>query len=347
MGLIMSDLVLVTGISGFLGGHVALALLEAGYRVRGSVRDLKKAASVKETIARAGGDVSRLEFVALDLGSDAGWQDAMEGVRFLQHVASPFVIAMPKDKNELIRPAVEGTQRALNAALKAEVERVILTSSMVSIWSGHDGARTTPFNSADWTRLDAPDVNAYSESKTRAERRAWEIMEQAGRKQDLATINPAVIFGPLLDEDPGTSGALILRLINGSLPAAPRILFPGVDVRDVAEAHVKAMQAPDAGGKRFPMAAETLSLFEIGRALKAALPQPDIRTPRFEAPDWMVHLLALTDREARSTLPELGLRREVDASAAEALLGRKLRSTRDAAIATARSLVDQGLRRAA
>src|SRR5690349_7778525 len=150
----MADLVLLTGISGFLGGHVGLELLRKGFAVRGSVRNLSKADKVRATLAKAGADVSRLDFVELDLNSDAGWDAAMPGVRYLQHIASPFVTDIPKDKMELIRPAVDGTRRALTAALKANVERIVLTSSMAAIAYGHDKARTAPFTAADWTDLE-------------------------------------------------------------------------------------------------------------------------------------------------------------------------------------------------
>src|SRR3569833_3612624 len=177
----MADLVLLTGISGFLGGHVGLALLKAGYRVRGSVRDLGKADKVRAALSQAGGDISQLEFAALDLNSDAGWDEAMRGVRYLQHTASPFVTNMPKDRMELIRPAVDGTRRALNAALAAQVERMVVTSSMAAIAYGHAKARSAPFTGADWTALTGRGVNAYVESKTLAERAAWTIVASAGR----------------------------------------------------------------------------------------------------------------------------------------------------------------------
>jgi len=339
----MADLVLLTGISGFVGGHVALALLKAGYRVRGSVRDLGKSEKVRAALAKAGGDMNRLEFVQLDLNSDAGWDKAMEGVRYLQHTASPFVTSMPKDKMELVRPAVDGTRRALTAALAAEVERIVLTSSMAAVYYGHDKARTAPYGSDDWTNLNARHINAYTESKTLAEREAWMLVDSAGRHDDLAVINPNTILGPLLDDDPGTSAALLGRLMDGSLPATARLYFPVIDIRDVAEAHVKAMTSPDAGGRRFPMGDETIAFRDFADIIRRAMPEFDKRLPRFDVPDWVVRLFASFDRDMRDNIGELGVVRRTDSSAVVELLGHPLISTRDAVIATAHSLVEQGI----
>src|SRR4051812_45310139 len=283
----MADLVLLTGISGFLGGHVGLALLKAGYRVRGSVRDLGKTEKVRTALARAGADMNQLEFVQLDLNSDAGWNEAMGGVRYLQHTASPFVTNLPKDKMELIRPAVDGTRRALTAALAAKVERFVVTSSMAATSYGHPKDRTKPFSGADWTDLGGRGVNAYTESKTLAEKEAWTIVDTAGRHDDLATINPNAILGPLLDDDPGTSAALIGRLMDGSVPAAARIYFPVIDVRDVAEAHVKAMTSPEARGQRYAMGEKTLSFLEFAQMVAEGMPEFSKRLPKREVPDWM------------------------------------------------------------
>lgn len=337
----MTDRVLLTGISGFLGGHVALQLLKSGYTVRGSLRNLSRADKVRETLARHGADLSRLELVALNLLEDAGWQEAMDGVRYLQHTASPFLIQIPRDKMELIRPAVEGTERALNAANRAGVERIVLTSSMAAIAYGHDKSREKAFTAEDWTDLQGRAVNAYQESKTLAEKKAWEIMTAAGRRDALAVINPSAILGPLLDEDPGTSAMIVKRLIDGSVPALPRIPMTIVDVRDVAEAHVAAMTAPAAGGRRFPMGERTIFFGEAAGMLRGSYPDRPI--PRFGMPDWAVRLYALFDRDVRDNIGELGHIKRLDSSGAIALLDRPLRPATEALEATAESLIRQRL----
>lgn len=333
-----TDRVLLTGISGFLGGHVALGLLNAGYIVRGSVRNLGKAEAVRATLKRAGADVSRLEFVALDLLSDKGWDEAMEGVRYLQHTASPFVIDLPEDKMDLIRPAVEGTERALNAALRANVERIVLTSSMAAIAYGHDKARTKPFTDKDWSNLNGPDVNAYIESKTLAEQRAWDIMRAAGRDVDLTTINPSAILGPLLDEDPGTSALIVKRLLDGSVPALPRLPFIIVDVRDIANAHVAAMTSDSARGRRFPMGERPILMGDVADIVRKAA--PDRKVPRLNMPDWAVRIYALFDRDVRGVLNELGVLKRLDSSGAVALLGRPLIPADQAITATTHALIE-------
>ncbi len=339
----MPDRVLLTGISGFLGGHVGLQLLQAGYLVRGSVRSLDKADKVRATLVAAGADVSKLEFVALDLLSGKGWGDAMQDIRYLQHTASPFVSVMPADPMDLIRPAIEGTRFALEAALAAKVERVVLTSSVAAVSYGHDKTRTRPFTADDWTDLEGRGVNAYIESKTRAEREAWAIMDRAGRHGDLAVINPSAILGPLLDDDPGTSAALVARLLNGTLPAAADISFAFIDVRDVAALHVRAMTDPAAGGHRFIAGNRVISMMDAANMLRPVLPAYASKMPRFVVPDWLVRMFAAFDKEMRGNTGELGVKRYLDASAAIALLGRPFISSEDAVVATAQSLIARKL----
>lgn len=339
----MPDRVLLTGISGFLGGHVALALLRAGFTVRGSLRDPRRADRVRESLRRAGADVSRLEFVTLDLLRDEGWREAAQGCRYLQHVASPLTIRMPKDRDDLIRPAVEGTRRALRAALFTGVERIVVTSSTAAIMHGHPRGRTEPFTEADWSRAEGEGVSAYTESKTRAELEAWSIMEAAGRRGDLAAINPSVILGPLLDDDFGTSAIMIKRLLDGSAPAAPRFAFGIVDVRDVAALHLNAMLTPRGGGQRFLASAGSVSLIELARALRPRFPRYAGRIPRFELPDWLTKLYALVERDLADNVGSLGVRRIADASHARGLLGHPFIPPAEAAAATAQSLIDRHL----
>lgn len=337
------DRVMVTGVSGMLGGHLALGLLKAGYAVRGSVRSLRRADSVKATLARAGGDLDRLELVALDLGEDAGWEAAMRGCRYLQHVASPLVVEMPRDPQVLVRPAVEGTRRALTAALEGGVERMVVTSSAAAVMYGYPPDRTEPFTEADWSLTTGHGVTPYRESKTRAELEAWAVMEAAGRRGDLAAINPSLILGPLLNDDPGTSAVTILRLLNGAIPAAARITINIVDVRDVVALHIAAMTRAEAGGRRFLASAGNVSILETAQILRGSYPEYARRLPRFEVPDWLVRASAWTDPQMRGQTGLLGTVRTLDSSAAGGLLGRPFISQRLAVLATAKSLIEHGL----
>lgn len=293
--------------------------------------------------ATASGATERLEFVTLDLSDDRGWREAAEGCRYVQHVASPFTIELPKNKDEMIVPAVEGTRRALEAGLNAGAERIVLTSSIAAVAYGHPPERTEPFTAADWSTTEGGDVTAYTESKTRAELEAWTVMEAAGRRADLAVINPHVVLGPLLGDDPGVSAALVKRLLDGSLPVTARIYIGIVDVRDVAALHIAAMESPDAGGHRFLASAGNLSLMEGVATLQPVFPQYAGKMPKFQLPDWFIRMFGWIDKDMRSNMSALGVQRTVDNGPAEALLGRSLLAPRVALLATAQSLVERGL----
>ena len=242
----MSDeMVLVTGGSGFVGSHCILTLLNAGYRVRTTVRSLAKEPEVRRMLATAGADPGEeLSFVAADLGSDDGWPQAVAGCRYVLHVASPFPGRQPKDENDLIVPAREGALRVLRAARDAGVKRLVLTSSFAAIGYGTP-AKDTPYTEADWTDPTGR-VSAYVKSKTLAERAAWDFIDREGGDLELAVVNPVGILGPVLGRNLSTSIELVRRLLSGSLPGLPKTSFGLVDVRDVADLHLRAMVDPAA-----------------------------------------------------------------------------------------------------
>jgi nucleoside-diphosphate-sugar epimerase len=339
---VFMDRVLLTGISGFLGGHVALALLQKGFAVRGSLRDVSAGDKVRAAFVAAGADVSALEFCRLDLLDDRGWTEAAADCRFLQHVASPFVLTMPKDENELIRPAVEGARRAVRAALDAGHERIVMTSSLAAIDGGHanyDRALTID----DWTVVDGPLVTAYSKSKTLAEREAWSLVAKAAARDRLAIINPGTMLGPLLDDDPGTSAAVVQRLLKGEMPMIPDLILPYVDVRDVADAHVAAMTDPAAGGHRHIVTNQAEPLHDIAETLRREVPAYAGKVPTRQLPSWLAGLLAVFDKSLRDSRTYLGIRRSYDGRSGETLLGRPLASTKNALLATAHSLIERKL----
>lgn len=337
--------VLVTGGSGFIGSHSILQLLAAGHEVRTTVRDLRRRDDVLAMLRQGGaadpGD--RLTFFAADLERDAGWAEAVAGCDYVLHVASPFPPSVPKDENDLIVPAREGALRVLRAARDAGVKRVVLTSSYAAIGYGTKG-RATPFNEEDWTNPDGPDVQPYVKSKTLAERAAWDFIAREGGGLELSVVNPVGVFGPVLGPDYSTSILLVQRLMDGALPGCPRLWFGCVDVRDVADLHIRAMTSPAAKGERFlAVAGDFLSMQEIARALKTGLGAEAARVPTRELPNWLVHLVALFDPAAKQLLPELGKRRNGSNAKARKLLGWAPRSSEESVVASARSMIDLGL----
>jgi len=341
---VSGELVLVTGGSGFIATHCILQLLAAGYRVRTTVRSLKREPDVRATLKAAGAEPGdRLSFFAADLTADAGWDAAVAGCDFVLHVASPFPVNVPKHEDELIVPAREGALRVLRASRGANVKRVVQTSSFAAVGYGHP-QMDRPFNEHDWTNMDGEGLTAYVKSKTLAERAAWDFMAREGGDMELAVVNPVGVFGPALAADFSTSIEIVRRMMDGALPGLPRITFGVVDVRDVADLHLKAMTAPEAAGERFlAVTGDFLSLREMALLLKKGMGDAARRVPVRELPDWLLRLVALVDKSAGQIVPELGKRKNATNEKARRVLGWTPRSAEEAVVSTADSLLRLGL----
>lgn len=338
----MAKTVLITGISGFIAKHTALAFLNAGHAVRGTVRSIAKGEAVRTTLAKHC-DTSKLTLVEADLLSDGGWDDAVEGVDGIAHLASPFPLAQPKDENELIRPAVEGTMRVLKLAVKHKVPRFVQTSSLVAVLEGYGDSHPQPFTEDDWSALDGPGITPYAKSKTLAERAARDFIAAEKPALHYSTVNPGIVFGPALDEDVGSSAEVIGMLLKGAYPAIPRLYFYPVDVRDIAKMHVLAMETDQPSGGRYIGATDQLWYVEVSRALKEHFGQAARKAPSREMPDFLVKTVALFDKTARSIIHDLGRKKIVDNSRTRNALSIEFIPARDAAIATAKSLIDMKL----
>ncbi len=336
--------VLVTGGSGFIASHTILQLLGAGHQVRTTVRSLSREGDVRAMLNRGGSDPgSRLSFVATDLMSDAGWPAAVAGCEYVLHIASPFPSTVPKDENELIVPAREGALRVLRAARDAGVKRLVQTSSFAAVGYGH-AEQERVFTEKDWTDPDGADVMPYTKSKTLAERAAWDFISREGAGLELAVVNPVGVFGPVLGPDYATSILLVQRMMDGALPGLPRMCFGVVDVRDVADLHLRAMTNPAAKGERFlAVAGDFMWIVEIAKTLKERLGDAAKRVPTRQLPNWLVKLAALKDPAVKQIIPELGKWKNATSEKAQRVLGWSPRSREDSVVATAESMIRLGL----
>jgi nucleoside-diphosphate-sugar epimerase len=339
------SVVLVTGGSGFVATHCILQLLAAGHRVRTTVRDLARETEVR-AVLKEGGAVpgDRLCFFTADLENDAGWSDAVAGSEYVLHVASPFPLGSPKHEDELIVPARDGALRVLRAARDAGVKRVVLTSSFAAIGYGHP-PRQAPFDETSWSNLQSP-VSAYVKSKTLAERAAWDFIAEKGGATELSVVNPVAVLGPVLGPDLSTSIHLVKRMMDGGMPGAPKLQFGLVDVRDVADLHLRAMSHPAAKGERFlAVAGDFISLLDIAKVLSSRLGEAAKRVPTKELPSWLLRLAAIVHPLVREILPELGKHKNGTNAKAKRLLDWAPRSSEESIVATAESLRRLGLLR--
>jgi dihydroflavonol-4-reductase len=336
----MAETVLVTGGSGFLGGWCVVELLQRGYEVRTTVRDLGREQEVREAVSSAGPSGEKPSVLAADLNEDDGWQAAVGGCDYVLHVASPFPPVQPKDPDELIVPAREGTLRVLRAALDAGVKRTVITSSVAAIAGG--ATSPGPLSEADWTDLDHPGLSPYVRSKTIAEQAAWDLVREAGEPERLATVNPGAILGPLLSRDGSYSLEAIERLLKG-MPGVPKIGFSFVDARDVADLQIKAMLAPEAGGERFIAVAEFLWMAEVAAVLRRELGADAAKVPTRKVPDLLVRAMALFDPGVRSVTNQLGKKLTYSSEKARAVLGWSPRPLEETIAETGRSMLEKGV----
>jgi len=331
--------VLVTGGSGFLGGWCVIELLRRGYSVRTTVRSLSREAQVRAAVGSEVDPGDRMTVLAADLTRDEGWAEAVRGCDYVLHVASPFPPKQPKDPDELIVPAREGTLRVLRAALDAGVKRVVVTSSVAAVRA--DGSEPRPLDERDWTDPDSPGLTPYLRSKTIAERAAWDLVRERGEQDRLAVVNPGAILGPVLNDDLSYSLQAVQRLLKG-VPGAPRLGFSVVDVRDVADLEIRAMTAPEAGGERFIATTQFLWMAEIAAVLRDRLGGRASKAPTRTLPNVIVRGMALFDPGIRSVVGSLGKRTELSSEKARTSLEWSPRPVEDTIAETGDSLIRQG-----
>ncbi len=334
----MTNTVLVSGGSGYIAGFLIQKLIGEGWTVHCTIRNLAREAEVRGWLNI---DNSCLKFFAADLMTDAGWAEAMAGCSHVCHVASPLPAAAPKHDDELIVPARDGVLRALRFAKAAGVQRFVQTSSVAAISYGQP--EKTRFTESDWTDVTSPDAYAYVKSKTIAERAARDWMAQEGGDMVFCSVNPALVLGPLLAPDFSTSLEAVKKLLNGDIPGLPDLGFGIVDVRDVADLHVKCLTAPNMAGERFIASGPYIKMEDMAAILKSALGREARKVPTRRLPTWLMKILANFDPLIRQVKGELGNIRENDASHAKAVLGWETRPARDSIIDTARSLIDHGV----
>ena len=335
----MARTVLVSGGSGYIAGFTIQQLLREGWTVHTTVRNLAREAALRPLL---GGTPETLKFFAADLTADAGWAEAMAGCSHVAHIASPFNSEAPRHEDELIIPAREGVLRALRFAKAAGVERFVQTSSVAAIAYGH-GQGKHQFTEQDWTNLEGPDVYAYVKSKTIAERAARDWMAAYGAGMEFLSINPSAVLGPVWNGDFSASIELVKQLLSAALPGCPDIGFGIVDVRDVADLHVRALTEPGLDGERFIAAGPFLKMIDVARILKQGLPLEGRKVPVRGLPNWLVRLSAVFNPVIRQVTGELGNVRDASAAHAFERLGWKTRPVEQSILDCARSLIEQGV----
>lgn len=337
----MADRVLVTGISGFIGSHVAKRLLDKGYDVRGTVRDKVKGEGIFAALTSGLADPTRLELVETNLGADSGWADAVKDCRYIQHIASPFPLEGPADREALVPEARAGAQRVLEHGFSAGAERIVLTSSIVSMIGQKKRGKTMHITEKDWSEPDWKALTAYPVSKTRAELSAWAYADAQGLNEKLTTICPGLVFGPDSYHNGGASLGLIRAMFSGQFPMVPKVAYPIIDVRDCASIHVAAMTSKNAGGRRLIAGSNTLWFSDISNILRHEYPRAS-KLPKSELPNLVVKIMSIFDDRVKGIAPDLGIFHKADMSYVTNLTGVIPRPAKEAIIAAARSMAVNG-----
>lgn len=335
----MAGKVLVTGGSGYIAGFVIRRLIDDGWQVNTTIRSLAREGDVRRAI---GAPADRLAFFAADLTADAGWAEAIAGCDHVVHVASPLPTGAVRHEDDLIVPAREGALRALRFSRGAGVKRVVMTSSVAAIAYGH-GEKIGRYTEADWTDVNGPEVHAYAKSKTLAERAARDFMATGGGAMEYCSVNPSLVLGPVLSADFSGSLEVVTRLLSGALPGLPNLGFGLVDVRDVADLHVRALTAENMNGERFIASGPFVMMRDVARILRERLGSQARKVPTRGLPDFILRLGALFDPALRMVTGELGKVRETPADHARAVLGWAPRPMEETIVDAARSLIEHGV----
>ena len=330
--------VLVTGATGYIGLHCIQQLLDQGYAVNGSLRSLERKDEIIKSLESHNTSTEHLKLFSFNLNEDEGWDDGMEGCDYLIHVASPIALER-KSEDFFVKPAVAGVKRALKFAKKHNIKKVILTSSVAAIFHGIELKEY--YDENDWSDPENPSIDHYSKSKTLAEKAAWDFIEAEGKPFEFSVINPALVIGPSLSNDLGESNKAIQMVATGKMPVAVPLQFGYVDVRDVAAAHILAMQKQASDGERFALAEKDMWYEDVAKVLRE---NGFNKAPKLSVPVWAAKILANFSPELKMALPYIGRVRSVKyTSKAKDLLGWNPRPAEESILATANQIKDLGL----
>ena len=334
------ETVLVTGGTGFIGLHCLQQLLDKGYKVRTTLRSESRKQEVMEAMKKHSSNCENLEFFIADLLNDDGWKEAVEGSKYVLHVASPFFLGEPENEDVFIKPAVEGTLRVLKACADADVQKVVLTSSFAAVGYGHPREKEV-YTEEDWSSVDG-EISPYAKSKTLAEKAAWDFVEnlEESKKFNLTVINPVAVTGPMLTSDIGSSNDFLLKLISGSMPACPKIHMGYIDVRDVAKAHIFSMTEEKTNGERIIVSENEMFFAEVGKTLNEAGFK---KSPTKEMPNFLVKIMSLFVGELKTLLSALNRKGDIDKTKAKSFFNWDYISTEQSVTETAQQLQDMGL----